>query len=94
VKARIAEAQQAFSDWRDCTRLPQSVDVDKASDLTLLYVNNTIYGEFTDGGLLNFPRWQERGATLKVTLYNLLPWSSRSARWAQGKADGASVRAS
>lgn len=70
VKASIEEAQLAFYDWRERTRLPTGVEVDKTSDLTLLYVNNTIYGEFTDGGLLNFPRWQERGAILKVTLYN------------------------
>jgi len=70
LQASIAEAQLAFHDWRERTRLPTGVEVDKASDLTLLYVNNTIYGEFTAGTLVNFPRWQERGTTLKVTLYN------------------------
>jgi len=70
VETSVRKAQDAFDDWRDRTRLPGGVTVDKESDLTLLYVNNTIYGEFTDGGRLDFPRWQERGTTLKVTLYN------------------------
>jgi hypothetical protein len=67
-------AQQAWRDWRDRTRLPRGlpkdVVVDKDSDLTLLYVNNTIYGEFSDGGRMDFPKWTVRGTQLKVTLYN------------------------
>jgi hypothetical protein len=70
VVAQIGEAEYAFRDWRDRTRLPHGVQVDPASDLTLFYANNTIYGEFKDGGRSDFPKWSERGATLKVTLYN------------------------
>jgi len=66
----IEAARAAFRDWRDRTRLPQGVRVDQASDLTLLYVNNTIYGEFRDGSRIDFPEWTHRGTTLKVTLYN------------------------
>src|SRR5262249_42111692 len=32
--------------------------------------NNTIYGELRHGGWIDFPKWEERGTTLKVTLYN------------------------
>jgi hypothetical protein len=70
VAALAAEGRDASFDWQNRTRLPRGVKVDPDADLTLLYVNNTIYGQFTDGGLINFPRWQHRGATLKVTAYN------------------------
>lgn len=64
------KAREAFKDWRDRTLLPSGITPDKNSDLTLLYVNNTIYGEFRDGSRIDFPKWQTRGTTLKVTLYN------------------------
>jgi len=68
--ARVEEGHQAFFEWRNRTELPRGVKVDPDSDLTLLYVNNTIYAQFADGGVINFPKWQERGTTLKVTAYN------------------------
>lgn len=70
VAARIEAGQQAFFDWKDRTRLPHGVAIDKNADLTLLYVNNTIYGQFTEGTLTLFPPFQTRGATFKVTLIN------------------------
>lgn len=70
VRELASEARLAYDDWRDRTRLPRGVSVDPAADLTILYVNNTIYGQFTDGGLNTFPKWQRRGARLKVTALN------------------------
>lgn len=81
VIARIKEAQDSFHDWGERTRLPHAgknkVEVDKDSDLTLLYVNNTIYAEFSDRSnsiddaiRIDFSRWKLRGTTLKVTIYN------------------------
>jgi len=70
ISERIEEARAAFRNWRDRTRLPAGVKMDRQADLTLYYVNNTIYGEFTDGGRVDFPKWTLRGTTLKVTLYN------------------------
>jgi cytochrome oxidase Cu insertion factor (SCO1/SenC/PrrC family) len=67
---RIEAGQQAFFDWKDRTQLPHGVAIDKSADLTLLYVNNTIYGQFTAGTLTLFPPFQTRGATFKVTLIN------------------------
>ena len=67
-------AQQAWRDWRDRDKLPlglpKGVKVDKDSDLTMVYLNNTIYAEFSDGGRMDFPNWTQRGTWLKVTLYN------------------------
>lgn len=70
VGSFAAQGRDAFQDWKERTQLPRGVDLDREADLTLFYVNNTIYGEFTDGGLVNFPSWQTRGAQLKVTLVN------------------------
>lgn len=157
VLARIVEAQSAFEDWRDRTRLPQGdelmnaasnatlvsqldgatlpdalrqtfaaskyplsgqikvsvlnrgsawlvsdeldgprytirlkenqfsiyrgifygVDVDKSTDLTLLYVNNTLYGELSDRSnniadsiRIDFSKWGLRNTRFAVTIYN------------------------
>jgi len=70
VAALAGAGREAFVDWKDRTHLPSGLVPDPASDLTLLYVNNTLYGQFADGGLINFPKWQTRGTTLKVTVYN------------------------
>ena len=72
-------ARQAWDDWRDRTKLPNSlpkgltdtIQKDTDSDLSLVYMNNTIYAHFTDGSRMDFPKWTTRGTMLKVTLYNL-----------------------
>ena len=81
VGNRIKDAVGSLHDWGERTRLPHEgkykVEVDKDSDLTLLYVNNTIYSQFTDRSndiddaiRIDFTRWKLRGTTLKITLYN------------------------
>ncbi|HEV7425756.1 MAG TPA: hypothetical protein VGQ46_05270 [Thermoanaerobaculia bacterium] len=81
VAASIHDALASFDDFRDRTRLPRTgkhpVKADPDSDLTLLYVNNTIYAEFTDRSetiddsqRIDFDRWKMRGTTLRVTIYN------------------------
>jgi hypothetical protein len=83
VAAAIGDARDAFEDWRDRTRLPHTgkykdlIKPDPDADLTLLYVNNTIYAEFADRDSniaasvrTDFPKWKLRGTPLKVTLYN------------------------
>lgn len=53
------------------------VDIDKGTDLTILYVNNTIYGELSDRSnniadsiRIDFPKWGLRGTQFSVTIYN------------------------
>jgi hypothetical protein len=81
VLAKAQEARASLDDWRDRTRLPRAgkykVTVDPGSDLTLLYVNNTIYAEFTDRSediddaqRIDFTRWKLRGTNFRVTTYN------------------------
>lgn len=68
------EVRPAFLDWQDRTRLPEGVPEDPDSDITIFYVNNTIYGELTAGGWVRWPDWVERPATLEVTAYNGDTW--------------------
>jgi hypothetical protein len=70
VASLIAAARSAFVNWRDRTKLPAGITADPNADLTLFYVNNTIYGEFKDGTRSDFPQWTVRGQMLKVTLIN------------------------
>jgi hypothetical protein len=71
---KVEDARKAFLDWTSRTQLPKSGEIiippDPQTDLTLLYVNNTLYGELSEGGWVDFSKWKERGTTLKVTLYN------------------------
>jgi hypothetical protein len=69
VVTKTEEATAAYFDWVERTDVPKGVTVDPDSDLTLLYVDNTIYGQFKDGGR-DFPAWKLRGTTFKVTVYN------------------------
>jgi hypothetical protein len=66
----LAEARLAFEDWQDRTRLPRGVALDPSADLTVFYVDNTIYAQFRDGGSINFPAFQTRGTKLTVALRN------------------------
>lgn len=70
VAASIRDAREAFFDWRERAKLPRGVKVDRTADLTLFYVNNTIYGEFRDGTRVDWPKWTLRGTTLQVRLIN------------------------
>lgn len=72
VAAIVAErAQPAFHAWRERTRLPcyrvdpqggclDGIAPDPQSDITLLYVNNTTYGELTAGGWVKWLDWETR----------------------------------
>jgi hypothetical protein len=70
VVASNREAREAFYDWRDRAKLPRGIKVDRDADLTVFYVNNTMYGEFRDGTRADFPKWKLRGTSLKVSLIN------------------------
>lgn len=67
---QVRAAQAAYLDWKDRNHLPVGMKPDPDTDLTLLYANNTIYGECPDGGVTDFPKWRTRGAQLRVTLRN------------------------
>lgn len=69
----VEEARAAFTDWQDRNTLPSGIRPDPDADLTMVYLNNTIYGEFPEilrNGQQNWEDWQTRGETLNVKLYN------------------------
>lgn len=55
----LLAAQNAYLDWMDRNHLPSGLRPDPKSDFTLIYLNNTIYGESSHGGL-NFDEWVTR----------------------------------
>jgi hypothetical protein len=65
VGSLIADAFISFRDWSDRTHLPRGVNADPNSDITLFYVNNTLYGNVTT--ISNFTG---RGSLFKATLLN------------------------
>ncbi len=79
------QLRAAFLDWKDRTKLPAGVSADPEADLTLFYVNNTIYGsrqglqgqgsglgQGSYKGINNgsVPGWTVRPYTYRVTLLN------------------------
>lgn len=69
--AIIANAEEAFFDWFDRTKLPTGIEPNPDTNLTLLYANNTIYGEFADGRRMQrWWEWTTRPATFTVSLHN------------------------
>lgn len=65
IVALMDDAKASLNDWSDRTHLPRGVQADPNADVTLFYVNNTMYGSAT-----NFDNWTSRGSVFKATLYN------------------------
>lgn len=72
----LAEARSAYFDWTNRNYLPEGVEPHPDADITLLYANNTIYGEAkgftreTHDMQRAINKWRTRGETIKVALYN------------------------
>ena len=64
----VIDARDAYLDWKDRNHLPGGLQPDPGSDMTLLYVNNTLYGEMTDGAL-RFDSWTERSSAEKPAYF-------------------------
>jgi len=60
------QAIPAYADWRDRTRLPEGVEPDPDADITILYVNNTLYGELANGGWVRWDTWETRYSEWKA----------------------------
>lgn len=86
MKSFLAEAERAFFQWRDRTALPDGIDLDPNSTVTLLQVNNTMYGRVSNLGpgkddgnpdwtsipdnQAELPDWTIRPFQLKVKIIN------------------------
>ncbi|KAF2989856.1 hypothetical protein OGR47_15575 [Methylocystis sp. MJC1] len=71
----MAEAERAFFQWQDRNSLPDGVSEDPDADMTLFYVDNTIYGRFKKNNFKSeaqpiLDKWHTRPATVKVKLVN------------------------
>ena len=67
---QILDARNAFLDWKDRTHLPSGLKPDDESDLTVLFANNTTYGQLRDGGWTELTDWRTRHHPVKITLIN------------------------
>lgn len=63
-------ALPAYFDFLNRNQLPAGVEQDPDSDVTLLFVNNTTYGELTNGAWGRWDAWEQRPKKLKVTVKN------------------------
>jgi hypothetical protein len=72
VAMYMKEVLDHLDDWLDRTELPKTVRhlVDPGADVTLFYVNNTIYGKVRNGGWDDIPGWNQRPYTYKAKLLN------------------------
>lgn len=85
LQAVAADLRQAYLDWTDRTALPTGVSADPDATLTLIFVNNTIYGnrqglqgEGSGQGPASYKGisngsahdWNVRPYNYKVTVYN------------------------
>jgi hypothetical protein len=59
------DAILSYNDWTDRTHLPRGFTADPTTDVTLVYANNTIYGN-----ALDFNKWTLRPQVYNVTLVN------------------------
>ncbi|MGJ0484514.1 MAG: hypothetical protein ACR65R_08270 [Methylomicrobium sp.] len=69
----VKKLYRAFEQWQDRNKLPDGVTADPDSDWTLLFVNNTIYGQMKgirDDSHVEYPDWNLRGKTVKIKLLN------------------------
>jgi len=69
----IDEAQDAFDDWSNRNELPSGVEQDPDADVTVLYVNNTMYGHikgYVRDSQMEMTKWHKRGDKVKVKLLN------------------------
>lgn len=73
LNALVGEAENAFYDWKNRNELPSGVKEDPDADVTLLYVNNTIYGHvngFVRDSQMEIKQFTKRGDTVKIRLVN------------------------
>jgi len=70
----MAEVERAFVQWEQRNKLPDGVTPDPRADVTLFYVNNTIYGQMKDYVIHDaeaaIDKWKTRGTTVKIKLIN------------------------
>lgn len=67
------EFEESFFDWSNRNKLPRGIPEDPASDVTLAYLNNTIYGHvkgYVNDAQIELAKWKDRGTKVHITLIN------------------------
>lgn len=72
-RALADEFSASFFDWSDRTRLPRGIPQDPDADVTIAYMNNTIYGDLRGrvrDGQVELAKWTDRGTKVHVAILN------------------------
>ena len=67
------EFEESFFDWGNRNKLPRGIPEDPTSDVTLAYLNNTIYGHingYVNDAQVELTKWKDRGQKIRITLIN------------------------
>ncbi len=76
IQAQIGQIREAFYDWGNRNKLPTGYEMGEGYDETLLFINNTIYGQVAEHdsiaevNLTGRGVWDKRGDVVKVQLLN------------------------
>lgn len=75
LQAQMELIRQAFSDWRNRNTLPTGYDMAPDADVSVLFLNNTIYGKLKDHDgdaevRMDSGLWDKRGDKVNVQLLN------------------------
>ncbi len=75
IQAQMKLIRQAFADWQNRKRLPTGYEMAEDADVTVLFLNNTMYGQLKghDGDAevrLDEGVWDKRGDTMNIQLLN------------------------
>ncbi|EAQ25963.1 hypothetical protein ROS217_06439 [Roseovarius sp. 217] len=75
IQAQMHLIRQAFDDWRNRGRLPTGYEMDPDADVTVLFLNNTIYGQLKGHNgdanvIMDDGVWDKRGDKVNIQLLN------------------------
>lgn len=73
VRLHVEELEAAFHDWKNRNLLPSGIEADPDADLTMVYLNNTLYGQVKDhdgDAQVQTDAFLTRGDVLNVKLLN------------------------
>jgi hypothetical protein len=73
LAALANEFEASFFDWSNRNNLPRGVTPDPDADVTIAYLNNTIYGQlkgYVNDAQIELRQWKNRGDKIHVTLIN------------------------
>ena len=73
VRAEANEFSESFFDWGNRNKLPRGIPEDPNADVTIAYLNNTIYGHikgYVNDAQIELTKWTQRATKINVALIN------------------------